>query len=229
LNYAPQPGLPTAPPPRATTTPLWRLAELLEIGWQAFAANWVVLSFGPLLAASLALIPGTICFLVFRENLTLLVTVGALGLFLSTTILLYFQVGLTRIVLSIAKGGTPSFGMLFSSAPMVVPYVLASLIVGVVVEIGTFFFIVPGVVLLSGLLLTPFFVVEHNLGPMEAMRASWDATRGHKGRICAFAALASIATIIGTFALGVGALVAFGVALPGLTTIYVRLSGRPPS
>src|SRR5208282_4209455 len=117
-----------------------------------------------------------------------------------TCILLYFSVGLTRIALAAAKGETPSFGLLFSGGPLTVPYVLAALIVRVLVELGMLLFVAPGVMLLAGFLLTPFYVVEQNLGPLEAMRASWEATNGYKARIALFVLASLGASMIGSLA-----------------------------
>jgi len=234
MNVSPQPGHPGmmrapyagAPAPPAAPLPPWRLGELFEIGWRGFVGNWAVLLFAPIFASTVAMVPGLLCFALFRSNVALLVTLGALGLFASSCILLFFSVGLTRIAVAAARGDRPAFVLLFSGGPVTVPYILSGLIVGVLVEFGTLAFVAPGVMLLAGFVLTPFFIVEESLGPLEAMRASWEATRGHKGRIAVFLLASAGAQMLGSLAFGIGSVVAQGVTLIGLTTIYTRLRSR---
>ena len=236
LSHLPQPAQPGTPGPYVVpgppaAPPPWRIGELFDIGWRTFVANWAVLLCAPVFASTVAMIPGLLSFALFRGNVALLVTLGALGLFVSSCLLLFFYVGLTRIALAATRGERPSFALLFSGGPITVPYILSALIVGVIVELGTLLFIVPGLILLAGLLLTPFYVVEENLGPLEAMRASWEATRGHKRRIALFLLASAAAQTVGSLAFGLGSIVAQGVTLIGLTTIYTRLRGqaqRPP-
>jgi uncharacterized membrane protein len=69
-------------------------------------------------------------------------------------------------------------------------------------------------------------VVDQNMGPIEAMKASWGATTGQKLPIILWGLVAFLVMMAGGLACGLGMLVAMPIVYLAHTTIYLRLSGR---
>lgn len=139
----------------------------------------------------------------------------------------FFSVGSTRIHLAVARGRSASIGMLFSGADRMVSMLVAMLVAGLAIVGGILCLIVPGIIISIGLSLYAYFVVDRELGGVEAVRASWRATKGHKGKIFTFM-LASLGVVIaGALACGVGLLVAVPVVSMAWTLVYLRITGQP--
>jgi hypothetical protein len=51
------------------------------------------------------------------------------------------------------------------------------IVLSIVALIVPFFFVMPRIVL------APYFLVDRNLGPIEALKASWHETKGHSGKV----------------------------------------------
>ena len=67
--------------------------------------------------------------------------------------------------------------------PLWARMVLLNLLVGVTVIGGLILLIVPGIIFGLRLSQAQYFLVDQNLSVMEAYKASWEATRGHLGKI----------------------------------------------
>lgn len=140
----------------------------------------------------------------------------------------FLVVGLMRGSLSLARGEALQIGLLFSGGGRALTMLVAQLLYGLIVAVGFLLLIVPGIVLAAGLALYPYYVAETELGPIEALKASWEATRGRRGGMvglsigCAFLCLASL------IALCVGFLA--GMALPtvAFAVVYLRVRGADP-
>lgn len=90
--------------------------------------------------------------------------------------------------------------------PLFFKFFLLQLLVAMSVLGGLILLIVPGLVILPRLVLAPYFLVDKNMGILEAYQASWDATKGHSGKVWG---------IIG---------VLFLMALPSITIIGIVLT-----
>jgi hypothetical protein len=133
--------------------------------------------------------------------------------------------GFYRMSIKTARGGMPSFGEVFQAGDRFLPMFLTTLLMDVIILVGLVLLIVPGVVAALGLCLAPFYVVDQNMGPIDAITASWNATTGHKGKIFLFYVFSVLASIVGLFACCVGVYAAVGTTTLGLATMYTRLTG----
>lgn len=103
-------------------------------------------------------------------------------------------------------------------------FLVAHILTGLVVALGLIVFIVPGIILMMGLLFVPYLVVERGLGPIEAMQESWRITKGNKWRLfLLFLALLGI-NLLGLLALIVGVLVAVPITMLAVVHAYRTLT-----
>ncbi len=83
--------------------------------------------------------------------------------------------------------------------------VVANVVVAVIVGMGFVMLIVPGIIFACRLAFVPYLVVDKQMDVMEALRVSWNMTRGYGGQI---------------FLMG---LMAFFIALGGLLLLIVGI------
>lgn len=108
----------------------------------------------------------------------------------------------------------PSVGAAFRlAAPLYVPLLLTNLLTNLAIGGGMLLLILPGLYLLGRLLLSAPALVAGRLGnPLEAIRRSWEMTRGQGWRIFFFAFLLFVVALVvqvaisGTLGLAVGLL-----------------------
>jgi Membrane domain of glycerophosphoryl diester phosphodiesterase len=96
--------------------------------------------------------------------------------------------------------------------PFVGRLIVYSISFSLVVGLGFLLLIVPGVILLCGLILTtPVLVLEGSSDAMAAMARSWNLTKGARGRMFAICLVVAVLVYVPMAALGVAA----AIVLPG--------------
>lgn len=198
----------------------------MSAAWRIFTQNWFVLTFTLVLYEVITQALGLVGYTARQAG----IESGASGLSMAGSVTQfvvgsYLQVGLVQISLAAARGQSPSFAMLFGGVHRLWPMVGSTLLIMVVVFVGFLMLIVPGVILLFGLSMAGYFVVDAGLGPVAALKASWAATRGHKAMLFGFGFLAGLVLIGGLLALLVGVFPAMAVVSVAMAVIYTRLTG----
>jgi uncharacterized membrane protein len=208
----------------------WGVGEAFSIAWERFKQNWAVAVFPyPLtlvVTQSVGAVPRllTLSGAVRAESVAAgAISLGSaiLGLVLSS----YFQVGLTRIWLQIARGESPSFGLLFSGGDRFLPMFLASILAGLAIFAGLLLFIVPGVILGLGLFFYQYYVVDANMSPTRALKASWVATKGQKGDILVLGLAGGGLFVLGVLMFVVGLFATVPIFYIAASVVYTRISG----
>ncbi len=82
--------------------------------------------------------------------------------------------------------------------------VIANIVVGVIVGMGIIMLIVPGIIFACRLAFVPYLVVDEEMDVMDALRVSWDMTKGYGWQIFLMGFLAFFVVIAGIIALFVG-------------------------
>lgn len=70
-----------------------------------------------------------------------------------------------------------------ASIPFILRIVGLILLLGIIIVLGLLAFIVPGIIFIQWFFLAPYFLVDKNMGIIEAMKASKAASRGNAGAI----------------------------------------------
>ena len=82
--------------------------------------------------------------------------------------------------------------------------VVANVVVAVIVGMGFVMLIVPGIIFACRLAFVPYLVVDKQMDVMEALRVSWNMTRGYGGQIFLMGLMAFFIAIGGLLLLIVG-------------------------
>ncbi len=85
--------------------------------------------------------------------------------------------------------------------------VIAGLVTTIIIVIGFFMLIVPGIIFACRLAFVPYLVIDQKMEAMEALKASWAMTKGHGWTIFAMALLAFLIVIAGLLVLIFGVLI----------------------
>ena len=83
-----------------------------------------------------------------------------------------------------------------------------------------------GVILGLGWMFSQALIVDRNMGPIEAMQASWNLTRGEKGGLLLWMLVCAGICLLGAMACGVGLFVAAPICGLGTLLIYEDLLDR---
>jgi len=111
-----------------------------------------------------------------KQQLLVNVVTTLLGVYLSAASVFTILAGIRDQRLEIA-------GALKAANPVFWKLLGLNILVGLTVTGGLILLIVPGIIFAIRLSLAQYFLLDQNMGIMEAYTASWDATRGNMGKV----------------------------------------------
>ncbi len=230
-TYPPPPGYgppgygpPVSPAPQRAP---FSATDAIGYGWKGFTAN-----IGPLVLIGLVLfVASSLSSWLSRgfDSWFLTVIGSVLGAFISLVI----GLGMIRAALAILDGGRPSVEQLVSTKD-IGPYIIASLLVALVVTVGLFLCVIPG--LIAGFLLqfygyaiidrkTDSVTTAPESSPTGAMRASFEVVAANVGPLILLAVLCFVVNVAGALLCGVGLLVSLPVTAIAIAYAWRYFSG----
>lgn len=227
---APDAAGPHPDAPRQGEPQAWDVGDVYKTAWRLFGGCWAPLTGAFFVATLLGALPGQMPAVLVQAGVLEETSSGHTGAVLGFTALgfvvqWFFQAGFTRALLRVARTGQARFADVFSGGSVYLPFVAMHILLGIAVALGLLVLIVPGIILMLGTLFAGYYVVDQRMGPIEAIRASWAATEGHKSNLFVFLLASAGVGLLGALACCVGYLPA--AAMSGIATaiIYLRLAG----
>jgi uncharacterized membrane protein len=157
-------------------------------------------------------------------------TLAVCGLFIATTsnalvaaLASIIYAGYIALMLKHARGETIDFDELFTIDQRWISFAFLTLIKGFFILLGLICFIVPGVYLSVRWMFAEILVVDQNMKPLQALRASSALTKGYRWKLFLFACVVTLLLLIGLVFLVIGALVASIVSFFAFVQIYQNL------
>jgi hypothetical protein len=136
---------------------------------------------------------GTDCFYAAYESgasLMSLATANFFSLLISGLVLALFFIGLDlgfkKVALALHDRDKSSVGDLVSCFKLAPKALIAWILYCAMVWIGWLFFILPGFIALLRFAFFPYFIIDKNVGPIDALKMSWEATKDHVWDMFAF-------------------------------------------
>lgn len=129
------------------------------------------------------------------------------------------ELGFLKILLNIVDGKKSDYSELYKNYPLFVSFFLAGLLMGILVLGGLILLVIPGIYVAIKLQFTPILVADKGLGPVGAVKASWELTKGKWFKLFVFDLLVAGINILGAIALGVGLL--FTIPLSAIAFVYL--------
>ncbi len=125
----------------------------------------------------------------------------AFGLFVSAPV----SYGIANVYLQLIRGEKFDVSNIFKAFHTnYINVILANLLTGAIVIAGLFVLIIPGIIFACKLAFVPYLVMDKNMDAVEAVKTSWDMTKGHTATIFLMGLLAFPIAIAGLLLLIVG-------------------------
>ncbi|MBP48220.1 MAG: hypothetical protein CMH53_09820 [Myxococcales bacterium] len=134
------------------------------------------------------------------------------------------RAGYDMALLRITKGDqSVEVGDFFAGFHKVVPLAILGLLHGSIITAGMLCLVVPGVVLALGLWPCYLLAMEQELSPIDALKAAWRLTQGHKLALFWLVIASFGAIVVGLLALVVGVFIAAPVVQLAWINAYEEL------
>jgi uncharacterized membrane protein len=98
------------------------------------------------------------------------------------------------------------------------------LLTAIIVVVGSILLIVPGIIFACKLAFVPYLVVDRKMGVMDAIKESWNMTKGHAGQVFLICLLGIPIGIAGFICLGVGIIIAIMWISMASASLYYAVS-----
>ncbi len=192
--------------------------EAIKFGWETTKSNFKF--FLVVLVIIVAVSVGT--------GILTRLTEGNAGLFIIATIVswivnLVIQLGMIKISLKFCDGQKPEIDDIFSQYKLILNFVVASILYGLIVFGGLILLIVPGIIWGIRYSYYSYLIVDKGMGPIQALKESAKVTYGAKGQLFVFCFLLAGVVILGAMALGVGLLWAVPTTIVAGAYVYRKL------
>lgn len=106
-------------------------------------------------------------------------------------------------------------------------YILTAILVAVMTFVGFVLCILPGIAVMFFTIFWGYFVVDKDMGPVDAITASFNLVKDNVGAVIIFLLLSWVVTLVGFIACLVGIIVALPVVIIATGYMYKRLQGEP--
>lgn len=127
--------------------------------------------------------------LLFVANIAISITLGLIaklaGQVIGELVGFIFDLAAISVLLASVRGQKMSFvESLRSVKPILYArYVVSLFFLGIALGVSLLLLIIPFFIIFPRLLFTPYFLIDKKMGPLKAIGASWDASKGHVGKI----------------------------------------------
>jgi uncharacterized membrane protein len=133
------------------------------------------------------------------------------------------SIGLIRIQLKFLDGEKPEFGDLFKFQKHFWRFLGASILYALMVGIGLFFLIVPGIYLALRFQFFAFSIVDRDASIMDSFRQSTRLTHSVKWKLLGFEILLMLINILGLLCLVIGIFATAPTTMMAMAAVYRKL------
>ncbi len=130
------------------------------------------------------------------------------------------QYGMYYCYLKAARRENLQVGDLFAFKDNYLNVMLAALLTNVIIGIGVFMLIIPGIIFACKLAFVPYLVIDKKMDAIKALQASWQMTDGYAINIFVMGLLAIFIVIGGLIAFLIGVIIAAMWIYASFASIY---------
>ena len=195
------------------------IEEAIKFGW-VVTKNNLAFFIGLLIVWKLLVwVPHIIMLIVADIN----PIIGWILFFADLALTLLLAMGLVKISLNFCDNKKGKFSDLLSQYRLLPKYLLAFIVFHLIISVGFILLIIPGIFLMIKLWFWDYFIIDKKMGPIEALKKSWNITNGHVLRLFLFFAIIIGINMLGAFALLVGLFITFPVTMVATAFVYRKL------
>lgn len=198
----------------AKTETGFAIADSIHAAWDLFKEKWYVI-YGLYLFPVLIAVVYSVLLDSLREEFSVM---ALFLMFVYMVVQTVVSMGLVKGYLNLVRGKQITVETFKEMLPLVINYVLGTLLVGVIILAGFIFLILPGIYFSLKYYFVPFLLIDKKMGPMEALKASAKMTDGIKWELVGLFAATIALAYLGLFALLFGIFITAPVA--GFSYVY---------
>jgi hypothetical protein len=139
---------------------------------------------------------------------------------LQTIIITFLMGGIFRMATKQVRGETPTLGDMFSVGDVLLNLVLAAVLTTIAYFVGLMLCVVPGLLIIGGLMFTYPLIVDRKLAAVEAMQQSWAALKGQYFMAFLFLLVVGIVASLGALLCGIGILATYPIYPLAIAIMY---------
>lgn len=136
------------------------------------------------------------------------------------------SVGLIKIALAFVDGRKPTYAEFSPNSSLILNFLISSVVFGLIVGFGIILLIIPGIIFSLKLQFFPYFLIDKQLGPIEALKQSWKMTKGIKMSLLIYGALITLINIGGALLLFIGLVWTIPATQISTAYLYRKLATR---
>lgn len=182
-------------------------SEAIKFGWDTTTGNLGLMVMSLIIIMAIGVMP-----VVASDSWVVMVVTWVLDIVVG--------MGIVRMTLRFVDGDKGELVDLFSPIPLIPNYLIASIVVCIGVSVGFVLLILPGIYLSVRWYMFPWVLVDKGVGPFEALRQSWEMTRGSFWNLFLLGFLLCLINILGTMALLIGLLVTIPLSVVAVGYVY---------
>lgn len=137
-----------------------------------------------------------------------------------------FALGYIKNMFQTMDGDEPQFSAYMQHPAKLFSYMIAGILSSVLVCIGLFIFVIPGVYLYLRLQFFGQFIVDENASALDALRKSWYLTKGRVMPLLGLLLAQLLILIVGVILFIIGVFVAYPLVIMSQCYVY-RLMNKP--
>ena len=192
-------------------------SEAIKYGFNFFKANLVVFLKLALVVIVINILVGMISNIFNNSSLS------GLWSILSIVISIIVQIGFTKIIIDLHDGKPLNLTHFYSLYRLVLRFLGATILYGLIVVAGFILLIVPGIIWAIKFQFYSFLIVDKRLGVMESLKKSSAMTEGVKMDLFIFGMALTLINLLGAIIFGIGLLVSFPTSIMATVYVYRKL------
>ncbi len=132
------------------------------------------------------------------------------------------SMGFVNIILKFVDRKKPEYKDLYYITKLF-NFMLASLIRGLIIAVGFILLIIPGIIFSIKLQFTEYLIVDKKMDAVDAIKASWEMTKGVKWNLFLLGLLLGLINILGFLCLLIGLIITVPLAMVAEAYVYRKL------
>ena len=208
------------PPPGVPGQPQLDVGDAVSYAWKKFQQYA-----GPLILIVLIVVIVNLVGAILRFTIDSFV-VGALVAVLFWIVGQIVTIGVINASLMVTRGETPEPGKAFNTEYLG-PFIIGSILYGLIVLIGLILCIIPGIIAAFMLSFYGFYILDRGLSATDALTASFNMVKDNFGKVFLVILVAFVINFIGAILCGIGLLVTAPICWIILAYAYRKLNNEP--
>ena len=149
---------------------------------------------------------------------------GRFGNILARLVEIYINAGVLKVIINDLNGKEPELFDLFTAGDIYLNFLIASILYGLIVGVGTIFFIIPGIILGVMFQFYKYAIVDKKLGIIESLNYSKELTSGYRWTIFGIDVVLILINVAGVLLLGIGLLFTVPLTFIAEALMYKKLT-----